>query len=417
MTKWTNMDTHRHWLFGEAVRILDFYQLNAVNAAGGFHDLNHDGTPLPTGWPPAPAKATNLFQTTRMVHCFALAQLMGRPGAANLVDHGMRHLWEVHRDTRNGGYFWANGVNGPTNDSKQHYGHAFVLLAASSAKLAGHPHADRLLADAAEVLDTRFWETDSGAGAEEFTAEWQPIGDYRGQNSNMHLTEALMAAYEATGESGFLDKAVSIASLLIDRTARSNHWRLPEHFDSGWNIDFDYGQDVFRPYGSTIGHWLEWTRLVLQLWSLSGCRHDWMREAARNLFRNACEEGWDAERGGFYFTVDWKGEPVDRDRYWWPCTEGIGAAHFLNTLEDDPYYETWYRKIWDWCDAHLIDHQRGGWHHQLDDTLAVVEDPWFGKPDIYHAFQACIMPLLPVDSSCGMAIARDGVALTGSAGK
>ncbi|MCD1635794.1 AGE family epimerase/isomerase [Martelella mediterranea] len=413
MKKWTSLDSHRSWLFAQANAILDFYQYNAVNPEGGFFDLDDDARPLPTGWPPAPEKATNLFQTTRMVHCFALAQLMGRPGAMNLVDHGMRHLWEVHRDTKNGGYYWANGLNGPVSDSKQHYGHAFVLLAASSAKLAGHPDADRLLADATEVLDKRFWEETHGAGAEEFTADWQPVGPYRGQNSNMHLTEALMAAFEVTGERIYIDKALSIAGLLIDRITRSNEWRLAEHFDTAWKIDYDYDQDVFRPYGSTIGHWLEWTRLLLQLWSLTGRRHDWLREAARNLFRNACSEGWDKERGGFYFTVGWKGEPVDRDRYWWPCTEGIGAAHFLNDLEDDPFYESWYRRIWDWCDAHLIDHRLGGWFHQLNDALVPVTDPWFGKPDIYHAFQACIIPLLPTDGSCGMGLKKHGIILSG----
>ena len=64
-----------------------------------------------------------------------------------------------------------------------------MLLAASSAKVVGHPDADRLLADVSEVLRTRFWEKQHGAVAEEFVADWQPISRYRGQNSNMHLTE------------------------------------------------------------------------------------------------------------------------------------------------------------------------------------------------------------------------------------
>ena len=41
-----------------------------------------------------------------------------------------------------------------TDGSKQAYGHAFVLLAASSAKLVGHPLADQMLADVTQALQT-----------------------------------------------------------------------------------------------------------------------------------------------------------------------------------------------------------------------------------------------------------------------
>jgi hypothetical protein len=82
-----------------------------------------------------------------------------------------------------------------------------------------------------------------------------------------------MAAFEATGDKAYLDMAESIAPLLIGKRATASRWRLPEHFNENWEIDPDYaGRDVFRPYGTTPGHWLEWTRLLLQLWQLGGRR-------------------------------------------------------------------------------------------------------------------------------------------------
>lgn len=406
--RWVDQTSHRQWLLRQAHGLLDFYA-RGVNPEGGFYDLDDNGAPMPTGWPPAAHPATNLFQTTRMVHCYAIGHLMGRPGSAAIVDHGMRHLWDVHRDSAHGGYYWQNGRNGPMEPSKQHYGHAFVLLAASSAKVAGHPDADRLLEDITDILDRRFWEKDKGAGAEEFAADWTPLGTYRGQNSNMHLTEALMAAFEATGDRNYLDKAKSVANLLINRVTRANEWRLPEHFHADWSIDFAYDRDVFRPYGSTIGHWLEWTRLVLQLWELDGRKDAWMPEAAKAMFAKSIAEGWDPQRGGFYFTVGWKGEPHDTDRYWWPCTEGIAAASFLSAIDGDDLYETWYRRIWDWSSAHLIDQQRGGWYHQLNADLQRVDDPWYGKPDVYHALQACLIPLLPTSGSITAGLVKHGI--------
>lgn len=409
--RWVEQSSHRHWLLSQAERLFDFYQPRVLNPKGGFFDLDDRGEPLPTGWPPASRPTTNLFQTTRMVHCFAIGHLMGRPGSIELLDHGVRHLRDVHRDRKNGGYFWQNALTEPHESSKQHYGHAFVLLAASSAKVAGHPDADRLLADITEVLEKRFWEEERGAGAEEFSADWEPLGTYRGQNSNMHLTEALMAAFEATGEREYLRKAESVADLLINRITRGNSWRLPEHFNEDWSIDFAYDRDVFRPFGSTVGHWLEWTRLILQLWELGGRTSPWMLDAAKQLFALSVAEGWSAERGGFYFTVGWDGKPVDRDRYWWPCTEGIGAASFLNAIAGDELYEGWYRRIWDWSSRHLIDHERGGWFHQLNDDLERIQDPWYGKPDIYHSLQACLIPLLPTGGSVTAGLVNHGIRL------
>ena len=218
---WSDRPYHRRWLLQQADGLFDFFQTAAINPKGGFYDLSRDGKPLSTDNP-----ARGIHASARMVHCYAIGDLLGRPGAADVVDHGMRYLWERHRDEKNGGYFWQANDTGAADPSKQGYGHAFVLLAASSAKTIGHPLADRMLADITEVIETRFWEKAHGAIAEEFSADWQPVPGYRGQNSNMHLTEALMAAFEATGERHYLDKATSIADLLINRRAREEAFRV-----------------------------------------------------------------------------------------------------------------------------------------------------------------------------------------------
>ena len=82
-----------------------------------------------------------------------------------------------------------------------------------------------------------------------------------------------MAAFEATGDRSWLDMAESIATLIIGKRAAENGWRVAEHFNEKWELDRDYANgDVFRPYGTTPGHSLEWTRLLLQLWELGGRR-------------------------------------------------------------------------------------------------------------------------------------------------
>jgi sulfoquinovose isomerase len=394
LPNWRQNAGHHRWLQGQADNLFTFFEDESYNPAGGFHSLDKAGRAIKSD------AVRPLHATTRMVHCFAIGQLLGRPGAADFVDHGMDCLFKRHRDAKYGGYFWSFDDDGPREAEKLAYGHAFVLLAASSAKIVGHPLADRLLADISEVLEKRFWEPAFGASAEEFAADWSPISSYRGQNSNMHLTEALMAAFEATGEREYLAKAEGIADLVLRRMAGLEHWRVPEHYRADWTIDRDYkGSDMFRPYGTTPGHWLEWSRLAMQLWELGGRRVEWLPGAAKGLFDEAVITGWDAKRGGFYYTIDWSGRPLIRDRIWWPCCEGIGAAAFLASHHGGAFYEEWYRRIWDFAARHFIDRRGGGWIPQLDDSLAPIDRYFVGKPDIYHALQACLIPLYPTNAS------------------
>ncbi len=402
---WTRLPSHRLWLLAQAEALFAFFERHSLNPAGGFHALDRHGLPVPGAGP-------EIHATARMVHSYAMAHLMGRPGAQAFVDHGMEALWSVHRDRAEGGYFWGTGADSVMGDTKQAYGHAFVLLAGSSAKMVGHPDADRLIADVSQVLEDRFWEEAAGVTAEEFTRDWQVISGYRGANSNMHLAEALMAAFEATGEGLYLARAERIAEFFLNGQARRNGWRLPEHYTEAWAADPGYiGNPMFRPQGTTPGHSLEWARLLVQMWELGQRRHGWMPEAAQAIFLQAVADGWDTTTGGFYYTIGEEGAPRVADRYWWPCCEGIAAAAVLHATTGREVFEGWYRRIWDFTAPHFLDHEAGGWHPQLGADLHPNSDPFFGKPDIYHAIQACVIPLVPANGSV-IAGLRGGISLS-----
>jgi sulfoquinovose isomerase len=312
----------------------------------------------------------------------------------------MRYIWEGHRDARRGGYVWSLDDNGVTNGSKQAYGHAFVLLAASSAKLVGHPLAEQMLADVTEIINTRFWDEQSGSVKDEYNQDWSQLLPYRGQNANMHMTEALMAAFEATGDRTYLAKAERIADLIIARNAVPLGHRVAEHFDQHWVLDKHYeGNEMFRPSGTTPGHWLEWSRLLYQLWVLGEKRLSWMTGAARELFEQSTELGWDKVHGGFFYTLDWDNKPILREKLWWPVSEAIGAAAYISAFDSGDHFQAWYRRLWDYAENHVIDHKRGGWHSELREDLTPTSRLFVGKPDLYHALQACLIPLYPANGS------------------
>lgn len=403
---WLLNRAHHYWLLYQAHRLLDFYQHACLDLEGGFFELDNDGNPRNTA-------LRELVVTSRMVHNFSLAHMLGRPGATYMVDHGLRFLTENHRDQTYGGYYWIVGRDGPVDTSKQAYGHAFVLLAASSALMAERPGAAELLEDIWSVLDEHFWSEEDGLFAEEYEEDWTGPSPYRGQNSNMHLVEALLTAFEATGDQVFLRRAIRIAERLIADLTANNNWYLAEHYTKTWEVDPVYNREdpenMYRPYGSVVGHWLEWARLLLQIRALSEDPPEWLLDSARCLFEKAMDEGWDHEIGGLVYTLDFSGKVLNPDRYQWPISEAIGAATYLADATGDQRYECWYRALWDFANRYLIDHKQGGWHYLLDSSNCPKEIPGVvtGKPDLYHALQSCLIPLLPSDAGIGASL-REG---------
>ncbi len=143
-----------------------------------------------------------------------------------------------------------------------------MLLAASSALVAGRPGARELLDEAARVLEERFL-TPAGLYADAWDRSWTELDPYRGVNANMHAVEACLAAADATGDGTFLDRALTITTRVVDDWARARDWRVPEHFDADWTPLPEHHRDQpdhpFQPFGATVGHGLEWSRLVVEL--------------------------------------------------------------------------------------------------------------------------------------------------------
>jgi mannose/cellobiose epimerase-like protein (N-acyl-D-glucosamine 2-epimerase family) len=386
---------HHRWLEDEAARLLMFYR-GSADPAGGFYWLDDDGRPTP-------GEPTYLWITARMVHGFSLAHLLGEQHVAELVDHGLQALGGLLRDQDHGGWFWSARPHGPVDDSKQAYGQAFVLLAAASATQAGRPDAPELLDEALTVLDQRFWREDDQLSVDKYSRDWTTLEPYRGANANMHLAEALLAVADATGNPTYLDRAAAIVERVVNGFARTAQWRVPEHYDEGWQPLLEYNidakRDPFRPYGSTVGHWLEWARLALQLSVTDRTSAPWMLPAATKLFDRAVADGWDDRYGGFVYTVDWNGQPVIPDRLHWVVTEAIGASAALYRATGDARYDDWYGRFWDYAAQKVIDHDQGSWMPQLDETGNRVTDPWHGKPDLYHALQATLFARVPFGRS------------------
>jgi len=163
----------------------------------------------------------------------------------------------------------------------------------------------------------------------------------------------------------------------------------------------DRPADQFRPFGVTIGHVLEWSRLALNARHTLGEAADapqwaFLREDAAAMFQAAVARGWDVDGAeGLVYTTDFQDVPIVRERLHWVVCEGIAAAWALHEVTGDPDALAWYDRLWAYADRYLLDGVRGGWRHELSPTNQPSDAIWWGKPDLYHAYQCTLVPLLP----------------------
>ena len=92
--------------------------------------------------------------------------------------------------------------------------------------------------------------------------------------------------------------------------AEPHSWRIPEHFNSAWDrswITTGIARTIrFQPFGATVGHGLEWSRLLLHLEASLADPPAWLLPAAEALFERAVTDGWAVDGAdGFVYTTDW----------------------------------------------------------------------------------------------------------------
>ena len=388
---------HLAWLNGEEQRLLAFAHA-VVREDGMANWLASDGSA-------DPGKPAATWITCRMAHVHYLAALRGIPGARATAERLLHGIDTMARDPEHGG--WLETAESSPDDDKLAYTAAFVVIASGSAAIAGDPDGVRILRDALAVIDRLFGDAARPLIADRVSGDGTTVDPYRGINANMHFVEALLTAWQALGDDALVERAVAICRFVADQAA-GNGWRIPEHFDAAWAPQPEYHADSpadqFRPYGATVGHALEWSRLLLQADAhLEG--GDDLTAAAVELYRHAVADGWARNgRPGFLYTTGWDGTPVISDRLHWVAAEAVGAAAALYQATGETEYLDDYLRWLDYADAYFLDREFGSWIHQLDPTNVPSTTIWEGKPDIYHAYQAVILPMLPLAASPAGAI-------------
>lgn len=368
--------------------ILDFYDEKIVDSSGGFfQNFRDDGSVFDQG-------ARHLVSSTRMVINYCTAyELFGEENFRDRALHGLKFVANEHWDDARRGYNWILATQGPTDQTNHCYGLAFVLLmysALHSAKIGDYRDA---IGETFELLESRFWLGDDGLYADEASADWSQVSDYRGQNANMHTCEALLAAFEATANERYLDRSYALAhKFAVELAAKSNDlvW---EHFTTDLEVDWAYNQNdpqnLYRPWGFQPGHQVEWAKLLLILHEFRP--EGWMVERAVDLFDRALDLAWDEKYGGIQYGFDPHGVICDDQKYFWVQAESFAAAARLAVATGNKHYWDWYDRIWNYADQHMVDKQYGAWFRVLDRSNNKLSDEksLAGAKCDYHTIGAC----------------------------
>lgn len=367
--------------------ILDFYTDRVCDPNGGYYQNYYDDGSL------FDSDFKQLVSSTRIIVNYAMAyRLYDDDKYKHIALHGLHYLKNVHWQSSTNTYAWTLRNNQPEDVTQQAYGYAFVLLAYSIAKRCNIIDDCEGIEHTFTLLESRFWQPEFGLYADEMSAEGA-LSQYRGQNANMHLCEAMIAAFEATGDDKYLQRALLLAKNITSRQANLSDGLVWEHFTDTFAIDWEYNKDdpknLYRPWGFQPGHQTEWTKLLLSIH-----RHapnDSLVDKAQDLFNRAYNNAWDQRHGGLIYGFDPNGNWCDDDKYFWVQAESFAAAAMLYKVTGLQTYLEQYKQLWHYAWEHMVDHQYGAWFRVLkrDNSKYSEEKSAAGAKCDYHTLGAC----------------------------
>ncbi len=273
----------------------------------------------------------------RMVFTFALAAQLGwdRDRSRALAERGIATLT---RHCRRPDGLYGTTVEpgrGLIDDTAQAYDTAFALLAfATAAHAFGSDSALAAGRAVGAAIDgiLRYEDRDRNedangeGGAVSGFRERLPAPAIRAQNPHMHLTEASLAWFEATGDRDAADRAASIAAFVQER-----------FFDDERGLLLEYAGDeveqnlVEEQNHVEAGHMFEWTWILGRMRDLTGTAPlGWMRALH--------EGGMSIIAGHDFFPLSQHADGRVREakqRLWGP-TEKLKGHMALHRIEPSP---------------------------------------------------------------------------------
>lgn len=357
----------QRWIFGSA---LPWWAKNGIDREfGGFIEaVTFDGDDAATAF-----KRTRV--TCRQLYVFSHAHTLGWSDGLDLTKRGMSYLIEKAWQGPSKGFARRLSRNGSVLDpTPDLYDHAFVLFAlAWRLKATGDREARDWLHWTLDFVEQNLRHPNEG-----FWHSTPPTG-LRQQNPHMHLTEAMLIAHEASGDSRFGNLAKELVALFEKRFFDQDTGTLAEYFTDDLSRASGAEGHIVEP-----GHQLEWA------WILNRCRIQLGVDTAstiRSLVKFAEQHGVDQTSSATYNQIRDDGAPIDLGSRCWPNTERLKSAvalYELDAKDPTPVFTSSGGLL---LDRYLATEISGLWIDAFDSRGSAVAET-VPASTLYHVFLA-----------------------------
>ena len=315
-------------------------------ASGGFVDRLH-----PDGRADVSAPR-RVFVQARQIYCFAKAAQMGwYPEGREIALKGLDHLLTRAKgpDGRPGFVHTLAPDGGVLDQLRDSYDQAFVLLALATVYALDRDAQIRSEIDALlSFLDAQLRSPHGGF------LEGLPASLPRRQNPQMHLFEAMIAAFDATHDMAFQQRAGQFFALFLANLYDKQTCVLGEYFEDDWS--------KIEPVSVEPGHQAEWVWLLKGFERITGCptgRHRGELLASALRYRDEAT-GCLIDEGGT------EGRIRRHTRRLWPQSE-MAKAWIAQAEAGEVGAADEARAALTRLERHYLRHPvAGGWYDQFD---------------------------------------------------
>jgi mannose-6-phosphate isomerase len=197
----------------------------------------------------------------RQIYSYALAAQLGwYPQGQEIAMKGLEYLLAKAKspDGRPGFVHLLDPDGNVLNPLRDTYDHAFVLLAlATTYELGGDARIREELDSLVAFLDSGLRSPHGGF------IEGIPATLPRRQNPQMHLFEAMIAAFDATHDLAYQQRAGDLFGLFVASLYDAQRQALGEYFEEDWSR--------IEPLIVEPGHQAEWVWLLRSFERITGC--------------------------------------------------------------------------------------------------------------------------------------------------
>jgi len=361
--------------------------------SGGFHEN------YAVDWTRTPGDNKSLVYQARLTWTAAQAALRfpaRKEFYLSMTRRGARELMEKLWDQEHGGFFWTVDPQGRPaaqgKSGKQVYGIAFGIYALAASYEATRD-ADTLsfAKKAFQWFDLHAHDNTNLGYYEVLNLDGSvaPNGpsvvgagpNQKSMNTSIHVLEALTGLYKIWPDPAVKKRLKEMFDVNLNRIY-SEPGFLTMFFNADWSR---------LPGKDSFGHDVEAGFLLVE--AAEALRQDEARawSAARHLMDHSLQYGWDNERGGLYDSAAMTPQGVvtgelATEKIWWVEAEQLNALLLLHGQfgkETSKYWDA-FSKQWQFISRYQVDHQHGGWFHNVS-----AEGKPAGRPYKSDAWTEC----------------------------